>query len=358
MTWAEVFDVDPTHALPGRTWWWWWFIFFFRNEADPSRTKQMVLLWGTRNTRRLVINGHEWRHDGEIRRQKGSVDCEGMTAGWYYDGATMLDPLFIDDGPMRTEWDGGGRLALENGNAYVFDAAKTPHVVTVRRPGTAIELGIFPWTDYLSQIMPTGKRYLYHLGYRMHKIRGVRVRGTVALGGNVEEVEGTAYFQKVRINSPTSPWYWGVFHARDGSFLDYFMPHLGPPALRRTAAHVSPFDWGEFTLSNSFQFYEAATGELHKIRGCAIEKRYVNDLPVFRLRGAGGGKSIDMEMTSYARATWEIRQPLLGPLTNVLFYNEYPVNVTKFAFSEGNRRVTLDDLGPIVGNCEHSWGLV
>jgi hypothetical protein len=358
VSWAAFFDVDPTHAFPSRTWWWWWFIFFFRNDTDPARTKEMVLLWGTRNCRKLVINGHAWGHDGHIRRQEGSVDCEGMIAAWYYDGHTMHDPLFIDDGRIHTEWDGGGKLTLENGNAYGFDATREPHRIFVRRQDVEVDLEFAPWTNHLSRIVSTGKTYLYHLGYQMQKIRGVRVRGTVNVGGRPERVEGSAYFQKVRINSPTFPWYWGVFHARDGSYVDYFMPHIGPPALRRTARHDSPFDWGEWPLSNSFQFLEAATGRLHKIKGCRITKRYVDDLPVFRLRGAQGGKSIDMEMTSYARATWEIRQPFFGPITNVLYYNEYPANVTRFEFRDNGRKASVDDIGPIVGNCEHSWGLV
>lgn len=349
--------MDPAHALPNRTWWWWWFLFFFRNEDDPARTKQLVLLWGTRNCRALVINDHAWRREGDIRRTSASVDCDGMAAGWYYDGATMHDPLFVDDGPIHIERHDAGRLSLENGNAYTFDAG-TPQIVAVRRPGADIRLQVSPWTDYLSRVIPTGKRYLYHLGYRMHKVRGARVRGSVEVSGRRESVEGTAYFQKVRINSPTSPWYWGVFHTRNGSYLDYFLPHIGPPSLRRTASHRSPFDWGELPLSRSFQFYEADTGEMHKIRGVRMTKRYVQELPLFRLVGEANGKSIDLETTAYARAYWEIRQPFLGPITNVLYYNEYPANVTALEFRDHGRRVTLDDLGPIVGNCEHAWGLV
>jgi len=136
------------------------------------------------------------------------------------------------------------------------------------------------------------------------------------------------------------------------------MPHLGPPALRRTAHHASPWDWGEWHLSNSFQFYEAATGELHKIKDVRIAKDYVGDLPMFRVRGEMAGKSVDMEAATYARATWVIRQPVLGPIANVLHYNEYPANVTRFEFSDHGRHVGLEDIGPVVGNCEHSWGLV
>ena len=281
-----------------------------------------------------------------------------MAAGWYYDGVSMRDPLFVDDGPIRMKRQDGSRLSLENGSAYTFDAGRDPGRVSVRRPELEIDLEVSPWTDYLSQVVPTGKTYLYHLGYQMHKVRGSRVRGRIRVGGRSQDVEGTAYFQKVRINSPTSPWYWGVFHTRDGSYLDYFLPHLGPPALRRSRAHISRFDWGELPLSRSFQFYEAATNEMHKIKRVRVTKRYVGDLPTFRLTGDRGGKSVDLEMTAYARACWEIRQPVVGPITNVLFYNEYPANVTSFEFRDRGRRVTLDDLGPIVGNCEHAWGLV
>jgi len=359
VTWAEVFDVDPTHQLPHRTWWWWWFIFFFRNPENPARSKQMVLLWGTRNCRRLVINGHGWEHPpDDLRRTDHTVDCGGVTAGWWYDGTTMHDPLFVDDGPLHTEWDDGGRLVLANGNRYGFDAAGMLQRVAVHRPGLDIALELRPWTEYLSQIVANRKRYLSHLGYEMHKIRGSKVRGTIAFGGKTEDLDGTAYFQKVRINSPTSPWYWGVFHAQDGSYIDYFMPHLGPPALRRTARHDSPWHWGEWHLSNSFQFYEAATGELHTIKDVDISKTYVDDLPVFRLQGEKAGKRVAIELATYGRATWVIRQPIWGPIANVLHYNEYPANVTRFEFADGRRRVTLDDLGPVVGNCEHSWGLV
>src|SRR2546428_3496314 len=97
---------------------------------------------------------------------------------------------------------------------------------------------------------------------------------------------------------------------------------------------------------------------MHKFKDVVLPKPHVDILPVFRLRCEMAGKSIDMEATAYARATWVIRQPVVGSLANVLHYNEYPANVTAFEFSDRGRRVTLDDLGPVVGNCEHSWGIV
>lgn len=359
MSWREVLDIDRLHELKGRTWWWWWFIFFFRNPAKPLRTKQMVVLWGTRNCRRLIINDHPWRNDRRFERREHAISTNGVAAGWYYDGEVMHDPLFVDYGELESRWAGdGGVLSVKSDSTYALDATARPYRVLVNRPDVRIDLSLDTWTKHLEPIVPTGKDYLGHLGYRMHKIRGSRVGGSIDLNGKRESVEGTAYFQKVRINSPTSPWYWGVFQSDSGSYIDYFMPHIGPPALRRNERHESGLDWGERMLSKGWQFIEGDSGALHKFKKVKMSKRYEGDLPVFTLAGEEGEQRLRMEMTSYARAYWKVVQPLLGPVKTLLYYNEYPVNVTDFEYREGSRRWGLSDLGRVVGNCEHAWGIV
>ena len=359
MTWREVLDIDRSHELKGRTWWWWWFIFFFSNEENPLRTKQMVVLWGTRNCRRLVVNDHEWTNDGRFVRRENHLETNGVAAGWYYDGGTMHDPLFVDDGRLEARWtENGGILSVKSKSDYVLDATARPYRVLVSRHDLRVDLTLDRWTEQLEPIVRTGKDYLGHLGYKMFKIRGSKVSGSVSIGGREERLEGTAYFQNVRINSPTSPWYWGVFQSENGSYIDYFMPHIGPPALRRAASHVSGLDWGEKMLSTGWQFVEGDTGELHKFKRIRMSKRYEGDLPVFLLTGERGAQRLSMEMRAYARAYWKVVQPLLGPVTTLLYYNEYPVNVTEFEYKEGSRRWTLSDLGSVVGNCEHAWGMV
>ena len=359
MSWREVLDIDRSHELKGRTWWWWWFIFFFRNQARPDRTKQMVILWGTRNCGRLVINDIPWVNDGSFVRDSSSIDAKGVAAGWYYDGENMHDPLFVDGGDLETRWtDEGGTLSVKSDSTYALDATARPYRILVSRPDARIDLTLDRLTAHLDPIVPTGKDYLGHLGYRMHKIRGSRVTGTVAVAGKKESVEGTAYFQKVRINSPTSPWYWGVFQSENGSYIDYFMPHIGMPMFRRDERHSSGFDWGERMLSKGFQFIDGGDGKIYKLKGIRMSKRYENDLPIFLLQGERGDQRLKMEMTAYARAYWKIVQPFLGLFTTKLYYNEYPVNVTEFEYSEGAQKWSLPDLGRVVGNCEHAWGLV
>ncbi len=359
MSWREVLDIDRSHELKGRTWWWWWFIFFFDNPADPSRTKQMVILWGTRNCKKLMINNVPWRNDGMFSRIGDTVTTRGVAAGWYYDGKTMHDPLFVDSGVLETHaTGGGGTLSVRSQADYILDATARPYKILVDRPDVRIDVSLDSWTEHLDPIVPTGKDYLGHLGYRMHKIRGSKAKGTVSMAGAEESVTGTAYFQKVRINSPTSPWYWGVFQSENGSYIDYFMPHIGPPALRRDERHTTNLDWGERMLSKGWQFIEGESGELHKVKNVTMTKRYEDDLPVFTLMGKAGERQVKMEMASYARAYWKVVQPLLGPVNTLLYYNEYPVNLTEFEYREGGRRWSLSDLGRVVGNCEHAWGIV
>jgi hypothetical protein len=359
MSWQEVLDIDRSHELKSRTWWWWWFIFFFKNPARPDRTKQMVILWGTRNCKKLVINDIPWKNDGAFLRKGNSIDTRGMAAGWYYDGEVMHDPLFVDGGNLETRWtDDGGTLSVKSDSTYALDATARPYRILVDRPDARVDLTLDKLTTHLDPIIPTGKDYLGHLGYKMHKIRGNRVTGTVSVAGKKEEVDGTAYFQKVRINSPTSPWYWGVFQSENGSYIDYFMPHIGPPMLRRTESHASGFDWGERMLSKGFQFIDGGDGKLHKLKGIKMSKRYEDDLPIFLLQGEKGDQKLKMEMAAYARAYWKIVQPFLGPITTILYDNAYPVNDTRFEYEEGPRKWSLSDLGEVVGNCEHAWGFV
>ncbi len=359
MKYFEIMDIDTTNELKNRTWWWWWWIFFFKNEDDPRRTKQMVILWGTRNCREVQVNDHLWHRKRDIQRERGRASAYGMVASWYFDGNEMIDPMFIDEGPLTSKWSPGTReLSLAGNGRYMFSGEDDSNRVTVATKDINIDINMKPWTDFLSDVAPSGKEYFMHLSYAMHKIRGSRALGRVSIGDRSEGVEGTAYFQKVRINSPTSPWYWGVFHSEKGHYVDYFMPHIGPPMFRRSERHDSRLDWGERILSKSWRFYDVDEGVLHTVHNIRMRKRYENDLPVFMLSGDDGDKKFEMEMESYSRAYWRIQQPFLRMFNTVLYYNEYPVNVTKFAFESRMGRKILEDLEPVTGNCEHAWGMV
>ncbi|MCK4366991.1 MAG: hypothetical protein KAW84_03480 [Thermoplasmata archaeon] len=359
MSFPKIMDIDGTNELKNRTWWWWWLIFFLKNRENLDRPKQLMILWGTRNTDFVEVSDVPWRRRFDIQREGNHLTFYGMCSSWFYDGSKMIEPLFADQGTMTSDWnEEEGVLVLKNDNTYSFAKKGDDYIISIERPGLEVEMKISPWTHFLSRIAPTGKTYLANLGYQMHKIRGSRASGRIVIDGTETEEEGTAYFQKVRINSPTSPWYWGVFHTESGCYVDYFMPHMGPPALRRSYGHQSRLDWGERTLSKSWQFYDPSDGEFHRIKKISMRKTYENDLPTFTLRGREENRSIEMVMKAYSRACWKVKQPFLRYFCTYLYYNEYPVNVVKFDFRCGQKTRTLSDVGRFVGNCEHSWGII
>ncbi len=385
MTFSDLWDVDMTDVVKNRTWWWWWWLYFFDNPDDPQRPLQLMVLWATRNAQRVRIDDVEWQNEGDIVRKDGEVAFGGMSGAWLYDGKKMHDPLFLEKGNMRTVWDDSkGSLIMESTSKGSTSKSATSKESTSKESTSKeatsrkneftgkpdeyklaydngdvkLDLLMTPWTDWMGGIVPTGKKYLGKFSYRMLKIRGMKAGGTIEYGGNKLKVKGTTYFQKVRINSPTSPWYWAVLHSPKGSFIDYFMPHLGLSMFRGKHAHKTILDRGEKHISRSFQFYDHRTDKLHKVKNVKMKKRYENDLPIFTLGGFEDGKRVLLEMTTYSRACKEISQPLMGLFKTTLFYNEYPAFVTRFEYEDEDGLVTLKDIGPMFGNCEHAWGIV
>jgi hypothetical protein len=357
MNFQEVMDIDTSDELKNRTWWWWFWLFFFKPD-EGEKWKQLMILWGTRNCKRLRINDMEWKNERGLKRNGQKLEVPGLTAAWYFDGKKMHDPLFLESGTISSQWsDQNSSLVLKNGGHCSFSSNKTDFRIDTEFRDMKIDLEVTEWLPHLHDLVPTGKRYLGFLGYKMVKLRGCRVKGILDLGKGAEKVEGTTYFQKVRINSPTSPWYFGVFHSARGDYIDYFMPHIGPPMLRRSASHKSKLDFWEKILSKGVHFVEA-NGRKHNIKNIHLTKAYDNGLPVFYLSGAEKGKKLEMELRPYSRAYWRVEQPLMGFLNTVLYYNEYPAFIEKFRFEENGRVVTHDDMGYSIGNCEHAWGIV
>jgi hypothetical protein len=353
----EIMDIDVSSELKNRTWWWWFWLFFFKSE-DSEKWKQLMILWGTRNCKKLKIDDMTWEPDGVLKRSENGLEVPGITAAWYFDGKRMIDPLFLEQGNLVSNWTkDNAHLTLENRGRCAFSSSNGNFKVEAAFEDLSIDLDISKWKPHLYNLVPTGKNYFSVLGYKMVKIRACKVEGQMKIKGNSEDVEGTTYFQKVRINSPTSPWYFGTFHSARGDYIDYFMPHIGSPMLRRTARHDSKLYFWEKILSKGIHFVEA-DGKSHNIKNLDMIKEYENDMPIFHLSGNDNGKRIEIEMRPYSRACWRVEQPLLRVLSTILHYNEYPAYVSNFKFRDGDREITLEDTGFTIGNCEHAWGIV
>jgi len=351
----QLWSIDRTDEVRNRTWWWWWWIFFFDNPEDPIRPKQLMVFWATRNCKKVLVNGQPWRRTKPITVDGDRTTFDGLAAGWWYDGKEMHEPYFLRLGRLEMERDGEhGRVFMELDGTFELSGGPEGMSIDIECPETSIHVKTRKWTDPLWNIRPSGKRYLGHLGYKMLKIWGAIGEGSV--GG--ESVSGTGYFQNVRINSPTSPWYWAVLHCKDGSYIDYFMPHLGLPMFRRTKKHGHWLDRGIKPLSKGFDYFDGPSETLYKVKNIRMSQEYVDDLPVFTLTGTQDDFEMELVIEAYSRACWIPQQPFLGIFNTRLFYNEYPSFVRSFRLTKGDEVIREAGKGEFVGNTEHSWGIV
>ena len=111
-------------------------------------------------------------------------------------------------------------------------------------------------------------------------------------------------------------------------------------------------------VSESLNFYDPETEKEYVMHGLRITKRYENDRPIFRVNAHSAEAELSIEMATYARCCWNISQPLMGPIWQGIFYNEYPSRVTDFDFRSDSGRIGKDDFGKSYCNCEHTWGTI
>jgi hypothetical protein len=74
------------------------------------------------------------------------------------------------------------------------------------------------------------------------------------------------------------------------------------------------------------------------------------------MEGKENGYRISYTLSSYSRATWYFEQPMLGFIKTLLYYNEYPVTLSRFSLEGKGINITERDLKGGMGNCEHAWG--
>jgi hypothetical protein len=285
---------------------------------------------------------------------------ESIVASWYYDGNKMHDPLVLDRGKTETKYDdhsGEIRMESEQG-VYSFGGSPADFKLNMNNQSIGIELSMQRWKDVMAELVSTGRNFVGNMGYSMLKYRALTSAGRIRVGESETPVSGRSYFQKVRIASITPCWYWATVQWNNGSYLQYFMPHIGIPMLRRSRSHESLMDWGEKMISKTLNFRDAEEGKEYLMKDVRITKRYENDLPIFTVNAFSNECELSIEMKTYARCCWNISQPLIGPLWHGIFYNEYPARVTEFKFKRGSRSVSKDDLGECYCNCEHTWGTV
>jgi hypothetical protein len=228
---------------------------------------------------------------------------------------------------------------------------------------STFEAELTPWGGPTSSLTYKENEYSLGMGYDILRLQGAKCR--LKIDG--ESVEGTAYFQKVTVQAPTFPWFWGMLHFGDGSYLDWFMPHVSPLSSAMDDRPWRRRDFLRHPDNGAGIFHDRTRGRTENFARCEVElsqsDRGLRDhhghlLPEFRIRIWNGRTQVSLEVRAASRARWTFDQPTRGGMVSHLTYNEYPLEVTRIAILDEKGLRTIEDYEWIYGNAEHSWGFL
>ncbi|MFH1448018.1 MAG: hypothetical protein ABIG39_04085 [Candidatus Micrarchaeota archaeon] len=322
----SIFNIK-NEPMPSGAWWWWFWLFFFENPKDPERPRQLMILWSTKNVKEIQCNDLKI----DITHPLDRSNLDGAVAAWYFDGEKMRHNFLLEQCKIAVH---------ENG---ISTDSKTPTSFSINKTTSTVRIG--DDIEFIADVeerneftLPTynSNTYLKDIGYIIIRLNKLALRGKVS----GEQISGTAYFQRVFVNSPAPSWYWGIFHFEKGAILSYFNPNVFGITVKKD---ISFFD-GEKT-HEFFDIYVERSG---------------GEVPTFTISGEDRHKKIRFVVKSYSHSSWTFRKKTLGLIPNKLVYNEYPAVITEFKFTDKQtgKSITRDDIGKAIGNAEHTTGLL
>ena len=216
------------------------------------------------------------------------------------------------------------------------------------------DLEMTHWNEAMSSMKVAQADYGLGLGYGISRLHGALCRGTIS----GKQTKGTAYFQKVCVQAPSPPWFWGMLHFEDGSYIDWFLPHISPTLTAKildngktVISHITHYRWADYSMMLTEK-------EVRNLVSKGRKNCSADGLPIFHVHMWNGLTEIRIEAKSVTRAHWTFDQPTRGGMKSHLTYNEYPLEVTKLEIDDELGIRNRKDWGTIRGNAEHSWGLL
>ena len=77
------------------SWWWWWALISSQTPDRPGRSKQLMILWSTKETPAIRVSGHWWKPGGRMFvDDHGGHVIPGMVCAWWFDGEKCLSPCY------------------------------------------------------------------------------------------------------------------------------------------------------------------------------------------------------------------------------------------------------------------------
>lgn len=311
--------------MPRRAWWWWFWLFFFNNPRNPERPRQLMILWSSKNTKRIECNDLQMN----LNRPGQVNPLDGAVASWYFDGKNMNHNFLLNQCDIEIS-DRGLRTRKPDTS---FDLDKDKKTVEIGKDFrfVAKRTGEHEFT----RPHCSSRKFLGRDLYSLFRINRLDLEGRV----KTERIKGTAYFQRVFVSTVSPSWYWGIFHFQNGGVLTYFNPSLFGKSIKRD---ISFFDGSK----------------LHEFRD--MEVRLIGETPEFRISGKNDNEEINFTVSPYSHSSWSFRKKILGIVPNSLVYNEYPSVISHLELrnTKSGERLGLGDIGSSVGNAEHTTGFL
>ncbi|HJO84870.1 MAG TPA: hypothetical protein QF671_04800 [Candidatus Thalassarchaeaceae archaeon] len=383
---SSLWRLDVMPPINRLTWWWYWVLVMVPDANNPGRSRQLMTLWSTKQTEAIRVSGHWWKPGSRMHKDEhGGFVIPGMVCAWWYDGETMHEPLTMrecrmavvgDDHPL---WPGEGAgegagaivpieredmsLGMLPGNAGMWMSLSSDREAVSRGAPSAFEAELTPWWGPTSSLTYRNNEYSMGMGYDILRLQGSKCR----LNVDGEPEEGTAYFQKVTVQAPASPWFWGMLHFGDGSYLDWFMPHVSPLSSTMDDRPWRRRDFLRYPDNGAGVFHDRIRGRTENFARCEVElsesaeglrDRHGHPLPEFRVRIWNGRTQISLDVRAASRARWTFDQPTRGGMVSHLTYNEYPLEVARIAILDEAGLRSIEDYEWIHGNAEHAWGIL
>ncbi|MFQ5406585.1 MAG: hypothetical protein ACE5DI_05515 [Candidatus Micrarchaeia archaeon] len=359
----QAWALDVANKRKG-TWWWWFWLFFFENPKNPSKPRQLMVLWSTKNDKEINCNGRQITLRKEPAKTSGKkAFLDGVVASWYFDGNKMHDDFFLQHSDITVD---KSKKEVKTENAITCQKGSVLKTI-LKKGSLSMEFNarLLRESDSAQPVMRSKRFFGGKYDYRIIKINKLDLTCLIKQGRKVEKARGSAYFQKVTVNAPVMPWYWSIVHLEDGGVLSYFYPHVGVSLLEdnlfKGVATQQFLQKVNKSLSKELVYYDPSCKSVHFFRKLKVRAATNKQgLPLWHVRAKNeAGEKIDLKLNSYAKSFWKFRKKVGRlPLKSTLYYNEYPVRLTSFEFYSKNKRKTLKDTGGGVGNAEHAWGFL
>ena len=81
---SSLWRLDVMPPIYGLSWWWYWVLILVPDPDKPNRSKQLMTLWSTKETKAVRVSGHWWEPGSRMHKDEhGGFVIPGMVCAWW-----------------------------------------------------------------------------------------------------------------------------------------------------------------------------------------------------------------------------------------------------------------------------------